>query len=222
MEFGRAFTFAFEDQDWVKKLGIAGLLLIIPILGILVVAGWALEVTRRVIHREAELLPDWGNFGDYLVKGLMLWVVGFVYSLPVVLVSACQQGAMIYMQDSSADETMVTAITVLSICFSCIIFLYSIFIGFVLPAAFAKLAVTGQIGAAFRFGEVFGMVRAAPSAYLIVLLGSIVAGLVGSLGIILCVIGVVFTYAYAMVVNAHLWGQAYNVATGGPSTQSAF
>lgn len=66
------------------------------------------------------------------------------------------------------------------------------------------------------------MVRAAPSAYLIVLLGSIVAGLVGSLGIILCVIGVVFTYAYAMVVNAHLWGQAYNVATGGPSTQSAF
>jgi hypothetical protein len=47
---------------------------------------------------------------------------------------------------------------------------------------------------------------------LIVLLGSIVAGFVGSAGVILCVIGVLFTYAYAMLVQSHLWGQAYNAA----------
>jgi hypothetical protein len=216
MEFGRAFSFAFDDKDWVKKIGIAGLLLIIPILGFLVVAGWALEITRRVIQRDPEPLPDWSNFGDYIVKGLMMWVVGFVYALPIILVSACQQGSLIFMQEGG-DDTVMTAISALSICFSCVIFIYSIFMGFVLPAAYAKLAATGQIGAAFRFGEVFGLVRSAPAAYLIVLLGGIVAGVIGSLGLILCVIGVVFTYAYAYVIMAHLWGQAYNVATSGQS-----
>ncbi len=51
MDFGKAFTYAFEDQDWLKKLGIGGLLLLIPIFGILAVMGWTVEITRRVIHR---------------------------------------------------------------------------------------------------------------------------------------------------------------------------
>lgn len=221
MEFGRAFTFAFDDKDWVKKIGIAGLLLIVPILGGLVVMGWALEITRRVIHRESDVLPDWSNFGDYIVKGLMVWVIGFVYSLPIILVSACQQGGLILLQNNG-DDTMVTAVTVLSICFSCVVILYSLVMGFVIPAAYARLAVTGQLGSAFRFGEVIALVRAAPSAYLIVLLGSIVAGLIGSVGVILCVIGVVFTYAYAIIIMAHLWGQAYNVASGGSSLQATY
>lgn len=221
MEFGRAFSFVFEDQDWVKKIGIAGLLLIVPILGGLVVSGWALEITRRVIHRETEVLPDWSNFGDYLVKGLMLFVVGFVYALPIILVSACQQGGILFLQNNG-DETTTSIITALSICLSCVMILYSIVLGFVLPAAYARLAVTGQLGAAFRFGEVIGLVRAAPAAYLMVLLGEVIAGFIGSLGLILCIIGVVFTYAYAMAMMAHLWGQAYNVASGGQNLQPAY
>jgi len=216
MEFGKAFSFPFEDQDWIKKLGIAGLLLLVPILGTLVVMGWAIEVTRRVILRDPQPLPDWSNFGDYIMKGLQMWVIAFVYSLPIILVSACQQGALIFLQEgSNTDETMMTAIGILSACLACGMLLYSIFIGFFLPASFGRFAATGQMGAAFRFGDVLALVKAAPAAYLIVLLGSFVSALIGSLGIILCVIGVIFTYAYAMVVNAHLWGQAYNVASPG-------
>ena len=211
MEFGKAFTFAFEDPEWMKKLGIAGLLLIIPIVGWLAVAGWGIELTKRVIARDPQPLPDWSNFGDYLMKGLMVWVIGFVYSLPLILISGCQQGVILALQNQD-DDTLATAVTVLSVCFSCVTFVYSIFLGFMLPAAYGKYAATGQLGAAFRFGEVFRMVRSAPSAYLMVLLGSLVAGIVGVLGVIACVIGLLFTYAYAMVIQAHLWGQAYNVA----------
>lgn len=219
MEFGKAFTFAFEDKEWVKKLGIAGLLLIVPIIGWLAVAGWGIELTKRVIAREPQPLPEWSNFGDYLMKGLMVWVVGFVYSLPIILISGCQQGVILALQNQN-DDTIATAVSVLSVCFSCVTLVYGIFLGFVLPAAYGKYAATGQLGSAFRFGEVFGLVRAAPSAYLIVLLGSIVAGIVGGLGIILCVIGMFFTYAYAMVIQAHLWGQAYNVAEATPTSMA--
>jgi len=220
MDFGKAFSFAFEDPDWIKKIGIAGLLMIIPIIGWLAVAGWGIEVARRVIQNDPNPLPDWGNFGDYLMKGVMVWVIGFVYALPIILVNACSQGLVFALQNNN-DSTLATGITALTACFSCVTFIYSIFMGFVVPAAYGKYAATGQLGAAFRFGEVFGLVRSAPSAYLIVLLGGIVAAFVGALGIILCVIGALFTYAYAMIVQAHLWGQAYNVASPGQAAVTA-
>lgn len=211
MEFGKAFTFAFEDKDWLKKIGIAGLVMLIPIIGQLTVAGWALEITRRVTQGDPETLPDWSAFGDYLVKGLKLFVISLVYALPIILISVCANLPVMFLQDSS-DETMITLISVISVCVSCVVSLLGIALGFILPAALAKFAVTGEIGAAFRFSEVFALVRAAPVAYLLVLLGSIIAGLIASLGVILCVIGVIFTAALAYAIQGHLWGQAYNAA----------
>jgi len=211
MEFGKAFSFAFEDKDWIKKLGIGALLMIIPFIGWLVVAGWGIEITKRVIQRDPQPLPDWSDFGGYLVKGLQVFVIGLVYSLPIILVNICQQGVTLFgQQGDTMDETILMAFTVFAVCFGCVSFIYSIFLGFILPAALGNFAATGQMGAGFRFGEVFGLVRAAPVAYLLALLGGFVASLIASLGVILCVIGILFTAVYAYTINAHLYGQAYN------------
>lgn len=211
MEFGKAFSFAFEDQDWIKKLGIGALLMIIPFIGWLVVAGWGIEITKRVIQHDPQPLPDWSDFGGYLVKGLQVFVIGLVYSLPIILVNICQQGVTLFgQQGDTTDETILMAVTVFAVCFGCVSFIYSIFLGFILPAALGNFAATGQMGAGFRFGEVFGLVRAAPVAYLLALLGGFVASLIASLGVILCVIGILFTAVYAYTINAHLYGQAYN------------
>jgi len=32
MDFGRAFTFAFQDPDWLKKVGLAAVIFLIPIM----------------------------------------------------------------------------------------------------------------------------------------------------------------------------------------------
>jgi hypothetical protein len=211
MEFGKAFSFAFEDPDWLKKLGIGALLMIIPFIGWLVVAGWGIEITKRVIQHDPQPLPDWSDFGGHLVKGLQVFVIGLVYSLPIILVNICQQGVTLFgQQGDTTDQTILMAVTVLAVCFGCVSFIYSIFLGFILPAALGNFAATGQMGAGFRFGEVFGLVRAAPVAYLLALLGGFVASLIASLGLILCVIGILFTAVYAYTINAHLYGQAYN------------
>ena len=211
MEFGKAFSFAFEDPDWLKKLGIGALLMIIPFIGWLVVGGWGIEITKRVIQHDPQPLPDWSDFGGYLVKGLQVFVIGLVYSLPIILVNICQQGVTLFgQQGDTTDQNILMAVTVLAVCFGCVSFIYSIFLGFILPAALGNFAATGQLGAGFRFGEVFGLVRAAPVAYLLALLGGFVASLIASLGIILCVIGILFTAVYAYTINAHLYGQAYN------------
>ena len=212
MNLGKAFSFAFEDKDWLKKLGIAGLVMLIPLIGQLTVSGWSLEVTRRVIQREPETLPDWGAFGEYLVRGLKMFVIGLVYALPIILLSICANLPVMFLGNGN-DETVGSIIGLLSACIGCLSAIYGIALWFVIPAALANFVVTGEIGAAFRFSEVIALVRAAPSAYLLALLGGIVAGLIAGLGVILCVIGVIFTMAYAYVIQGHLWGQAYNEAT---------
>jgi hypothetical protein len=216
VNIGKAFTFAFEDKDWLKKIGIAGLVMLIPLIGQLTVGGWALETTKRVIQHDPETLPDWSAFGEYLVRGLKMFVIGLVYALPIILLSICANLPVMFLQNGG-DDTMVSIISTLSICVSCISALYGIALWFLIPAAFAQFAVTNELGAAFRFSEVFALVRAAPSAYLLALIGSIVAGVVASLGLILCFIGVIFTMAWAYVIQSHLWGQAYNAATANKS-----
>jgi hypothetical protein len=221
MEFGKAFTFAFDDPDWLKKLGIAGAIalvsivlsaVVIGIAGFLLLGGWLVELTRRVIQHDPQPLPDWNDFGGYFMKGLQLFVIGLVYSIPVILISGCGNLLPLMLQNSNSDSfaTVISIVTSCTVCFSVI---YSLFLGIVFPAALGKFAVSGQMSSAFRFGEVFGLVRAAPGAYVMVLLGGILASIISSLGVIACGIGVAFTMAYAMAINGHLYGQAYDVAT---------
>jgi Protein of unknown function (DUF4013) len=215
MNFGRAFSYVTEDSEWLKKVGIAGLLMIIPIIGPMAVIGWALELTRRVINGEPDTLPDWSKFSDYLSKGFQGFVIIFAYALPIILISGCSQGFAVLpslMKDNQAVETITMVVSIVSICFSCVTFLYELVLAFVLPAALSNFVAAGQLGAAFRFNEIFGLLRAAPGPYFMAFLGYIVSGIIASLGLIACIIGIVFTAAYAYAVNAHLWGQAYNAA----------
>lgn len=223
MDFGKAFTFVFDDPDWVKKLGIAAAIFLVSLLlsvvivglaGLVLIAGWMYELVRRVINHDPTPLPEWDDFGGYFKKGLQVVVVGFVYSLPAILVSACQQTLAVMMQNQSgSDQTMASAAMLVAVCLGCFSLIYGIFLGIVLPAAIGNLVAAGQMSAGFRFGEVFGLVKAAPGAYIMVLLGGIVASIIASLGVILCAIGIVATMAYATVIQGHLYGQAYNVAS---------
>lgn len=212
MDFGKAFSFVFEDEDWIKKIGVGGLISLIPVIGVFLVLGWGVEVVKRVIRDDAEILPDWSDFGGYLARGFLVFLVAFVYFLPVILLQVCSSLPFLY---EAADETLITLFTIVTVCFGCVTLLYSIAAYLVLPAAIANYAATDDISAAFKLGEVFKMVRDNIGTYAMVLLGGIVASIVASLGSIACVIGVLFTSVYSFAINGHLWGQAYKISKPG-------
>jgi hypothetical protein len=224
MEFGKAFSFPFEDQEWFKKVAILALISLIPIVGPFVSLGWGVEITRRVIRKDPTPLPAFENFGGMLVDGLKVAVIIFVYMLPIILVQACNQGITFGLPSLIDDYDTVGTITMVTlVCFGCLSLLYAILMGFMLPAAIGNFAASDQMGAAFKFGKVFGLVRAAPIAYLLVLLGTFLSGIVAMLGVIACAIGVFFTAVYAAAINAHLQGQAYLAAGGdAPSAGDAY
>ena len=205
MDFVQAFTFPFQDQDWIKKLAITGLISLIPIVGWIVVLGWSLEVARRLIRSEAPVLPDWSNFGGNFSLGIKGTVISLVVSIPLIVLYL-PFGALSFFSDR---EQLATALTIVAICTGCLALLYSIVVMFALPAAFGQLAATDSLAEAFKVGRLLSLIRAAPAAHLIVILGLIVSGILAPLGSIACGIGVLFTLAYSFAANGHLYGQAH-------------
>lgn len=220
MEFGRAFTYITQDPDWLKKVGIAAGLMLIPVLGWIVVTGWGLEITRRVIHDDPNPLPDWSDFGRFAMLGLKGFVVTLVFNLPGGLVNACQSiiPALISNPEISRElgsdaSAILAAGGILALCFACLGLLLNLAATFITPAALGNMmACDAQLGAAFRFGEIFGMVRSAIGPYLMVLLGTVIIGFIVPLGLIVCIIGIAATAAWGSTVLYHLYGQAYKAA----------
>ena len=214
MDFGKAFSYQFEDQDWIKKILIAAVIPLIPIIGSLVAAGWGIEITKRVIRHEPLPLADWNDFGGYLGKGFKMVVIGIVYALPLIIVGICPTVLLtVPYSDGGSNDTLMYIAYAATACFGLIFFLYGILLAFLIPAAIGRFAETDQMGAAFKFREVFALVKAAPMAYLMVILGTILSSFVASLGSIACGVGALATAAYATSINAHLQGQAYLEAT---------
>ena len=215
MNFGQAFSYPFQDSDWFKKLIITGLILLIPIVGWLYMLGWMLEIMRRIMNDNPTPLPESVDFGGYIGLGFQGFILSLVYSIPMIILSLpsaiiAPAGAMLELD----PDTLATVTMIVSICCGGLSFLYGILLGLLLPAAYGRFLAAGSLGAGFKIGDVFGLVKASFGAYALALLGALVAGLIGELGVIVCVVGLLLTLPYSMAIIGNLYGQAYKQATG--------
>jgi hypothetical protein len=217
MDIGSAFTFMFDDEDWIKKLAIGGGIvflgiLLLPLLGVgllvlLLLGGYMIEVLRNVRDGRPTPLPEWADFGGLFKTGLFVGLIGLVYYIPVIIL-ACGSGlvgALPELADVGSDAVEMVAF--LTICLNCVQFIVSIAVAFVMPAAIIRFAQYGTFGSAFQFGEIFSFIKDNLGDYIIVFLLNWVAGLVAGFGLILCFIGVFFTLFWSYLVAGNLYGQ---------------
>jgi hypothetical protein len=219
MDIGKSFGYVFDDDEWITKILIAaGILLLgifffwllIPsILAALLLGGYGVEITRRVIRGDTEVLPKWDNWGELLVDGLKAWIIEIIYALPIIVLGVCLSIPLGILSEEAQEVS-----ALLSVCLSGIYFLWGIAMGLLLPAAIAMFVAEEEVSAAFRFGDVFGLVRDNFVTYLLVLVVGWVAGFIGGLGLLVCGVGVLVTAPYAGWITAHIRGQAYLEAKG--------
>lgn len=212
MDFGRAFTFPFNDQNWPKKILIPALIALIPILGQIYLSGWMIEILRRVLRNDPTPLPDDVDFGKFAMDGLKVFVIGLVYSIPLILMALPWIATTVAAGSDAGEAAGILGI--LSICCCGLGVIYILFIAFIFPAIYAVYAQSGEISSGFRFNELLGLVKAAPGAYVMVVLGSIVIGLLASVASVIPYIGTLIVGTYGQAVMAHLSAQAYQQARG--------
>ena len=219
MDFSQAFLYPFNDPDWLKKILLIGVVSLIPIIGQLVAVGWMLEIIRRTIRHDPVLLPDL-DFSPQLTLGFKGAVAGLVYALPVFIVMI-PYFLIAFSVDSNNAQATNAVMGITSLCFTGLMLVYSLVLAVMLPAALANLVVKDRIGAAFEFRMIFRLLQAAPLAYLMAIVGTMVASFAAGIGIIACVIGLIFTNVYYYAVSGNLYGQAYNEATRNESLNPA-
>ncbi|MEA3408147.1 MAG: DUF4013 domain-containing protein [Chloroflexota bacterium] len=222
MDIGRAFTYMFDDEKWVEKLVIGGLLVlasIIPVVNLftaLVLAGYTLRILRRVSRGEDLPLPEWDDWGGDWMRGLMIAVASLIYAFPILILVGLSSlfGAIGGYEASGQAISGIAGLCVAAT--SCLSALWGLAIAVVFPAAMINYANVEEFASFFRFGEIFRFIGDNLEDYIVAILLLIVAGIVSSFGVIACGIGVFFTSFWGTLVGVHLLGQVSAIASSAP------
>jgi hypothetical protein len=197
-----AFAWPLKDPDWLTKLLIIALSLLIPFVGAINGLGWMLASLDRLRAGEERLAP--ANL-RYIGRGFPLFVVNFVYILGVFVVAALiYVPAIIVAANQSqgqANPALVSLAVLLSLLAFSVATLGSLALDFAMPAIVLGTD-RGGIRGGLQLRAVLRMARANISNTLIAGLMLIAAGFVGSLGMVACGVGILFTTAYALAMQA--------------------
>lgn len=222
MDIGKAFTFVAEDEEWLSKLGIGAIITLASflILPAFLLVGYMVQVTRNVKNGEARPLPVWTNWDKLFIDGLYVGIAQFIYTLPlwlivcVAIVATVGFGGLTETMENAAGMAIATT----WILVSCLILLVAVALFFISPAIIIQYVRTGEFGATFRVGEVFGIARDNAGSILIAAVAMFVVSLVfsilvGALQIIPCIGTIIGTVLgilagpWFAAASGHLYGQ---------------
>lgn len=156
MDLGRAFSYLFQDPQWVRKALIALVMLVIPIVGWLILYGYMLRIMRQTALGVDVPLPEWDDFGGDFVRGFKGYVIQFIWYLPVLIVGFCIQFAFGLLGAAAGRGTEAETIrTLLTVCANCLSFILGLMFAFIAPVFITRFAVTDRFAAAFALSEIF-------------------------------------------------------------------
>lgn len=145
MDVINAFKRPFSD---VKKLIIGCVLNIIPIVNFLSI-GFIGESAKFSFKKRKEL-PEWKNWGDLFITGFFMFLIGFVYSLPGLIILFLSLGSTITNIFSGSSPAGIMSSLIFAgplIVLSLLLLLASFYIS---PAAIMGYLSKGKLGDAFK------------------------------------------------------------------------
>jgi Protein of unknown function (DUF4013) len=190
-----------RDPQWFGKTAVMGLISLIPILGHMALFGWMLAALDSLRAGRQELPP--AGF-EHLARGAVLWLVLVIWSLAVSLILGALflLGTVLASIGSNQESLLASALGVLVLMLASLVAIAFGVLYYSLQAPI--MLATDRFGLAGGLG-LAGVIRtglAHPGDTIVAGLMVLVADLIGSLGLILCFIGVIFTSAYSYAAKA--------------------
>src|SRR5215207_211225 len=228
MDAEKSFTYPFEDDQWLSKLGLGAIISIVPILNF-AWSGYLVDIIRNVMDHDPKPLPTWDDLGKKLSDGLILFGAGLVYALPILLVfglplSLAAFSGLVSGNNNMQDVGRMLTETgsVLFFGLLCVLVLYGIVLSIVYPAVLVLFARERTFASCFRLREAFELIsrNAGPffTAWALSMAAGLAVGLVSGfvnllVGWVPCIgwmIGLVLSLGsgvYMTAIYAHLFGQ---------------
>ncbi|NEU56239.1 DUF4013 domain-containing protein [Halorussus sp. MSC15.2] len=229
--FETALRYPVDGDDRIETIVIGGLLTLFSWL--LIPAVFVAGYLQRVLARTTadDRAPSFDDWGDLFGEGLKAVAVTLAYfAVPVVLLTAVLGSVIFAFETTTVVETGTTVaepaapggannlgVVVVLVGFALAV-VASLAASYALPAALARLAVEGRLGAAFEFRRLAGVLtdRSYAIGWLVAFVVLAVGGaLVGGLASIPLVGWALVPFAsfYLNVVAFALYGQGYRDAT---------
>lgn len=228
------FVFPFRDEHWQTKTLIGGLLALVGMLFfplLLPIYGYSLRILRHTIHEGQPTLPEWDDWGGLFLDGLRMWVVSFVYLLPVwVLMCAALACWMLPLLTipfaGSNGEEALLGLTIggqiAGFALFALAMLPALFLGYFAVVAVTRLAALDALNAAFDFRTVWRLGVGGFKHFILALLVyyalALAASYVSSFLIFTLVLACLYPFAlaawvfFAQVFFGALFGLAYRAA----------
>lgn len=217
LDFGQAFRFVFEDPEWIVKVLLGGLFVLLSslLVGIPFTAGYGVRVIKRTAHGEGRPLPAWDDLGGLFGEGLKPIGLYLLHLLALGLVPgaigcvlALLGGGLSAAARSGRAEDAVGGVIALGILLMYgLILILSLALAIYFPAALTRMVLLDRFGAGFEVRENLLYIRRNLGNYLLALLLYLLASFVAQFGIILLCIGIFPATFWASLVGAWAFGE---------------
>jgi len=211
VDFTTSLTFPFEDDDWLKKIGLGVLIQFIPFVGQFTLQGWSFEIARRVRNNDAVPLPDWSDFGGLLSRGFMIFLGNLLYQIPLLIFACVAAAPWLVFQ----DEDMLPVAIILAVCCGCLAIIYGIVANLIFWAGYVRYIDNPEFGTFFQFGENIALFRENMGDFGMALVYFIVAGLIASVAsTVTAGLGSLLATPFYSWFGGHLLGQLATMVSG--------
>lgn len=212
-DFGKPFSFVFDDPKWLEKILIGGLFYLAGflIIGWFFILGYTAKLARNVVAGVARPLPEWNDLGAYFSEGLRLIGIIVVYVIPFIMLAI---GVMVpaAMIDSMDNEVLSAMASFIGAGFSCLMVPISLLMIVFMPASLTFAVMEQRFNAAFEFGRLWPYIRGNAGNYALAVVVYLVARFLGGFGVILLCVGVIFTGFWSTLVTTHAFAQVYRLS----------
>jgi len=207
-DLGKAFSSFFKDPArFTKTLG-AALFMILSVfgIGILVLAGYFVQITQRAMRREDPVLPRWDGLGRKIAVGFKFCVVYLVYLIPVLLLLFPVFFILLLTGGGEETETIPIILSIYTFAVTLLLIPYGLFLSLVSPIILYRFAERERIGDAAEFVSVVRQFGKNWQNTLAVALIGIGIQSIAPVGFMILGVGIFFTVFYSLVVTAHMSG----------------
>ncbi|MGB1253293.1 MAG: DUF4013 domain-containing protein [Candidatus Promineifilaceae bacterium] len=220
MDIGKAFSFVFEDENWVRKMlyGVGWTILCILILPFFVIAGYGVAVARNVRNGVENPLPEWDNYGDLFSEGFAVSMAQFVYALPATILMFVG-GVTAGLGGATENEAIFFVGGGVMILLSCVAMLWMLALVAISPAIYIQYLKHGTFSSCMDFREVIRLTRENLSELLVAVLiifgANMMLGVVMTIPCLNLLVGLA-SLAYITMFSGHIYGQlAISIIGGG-------